>query len=279
MLIFFYLREEAACNEDGRVACAARYLADRLDYSEKVIRNALRELVTAGMIEIETKSRLYTMVRMVSNRRKGAEKGAEKGAVKALINQHESSIEGAEKGAGKGATGVTAVRRSSGVDVSPDVKNKSGETTARATPPVYNFKSTAKARYEAAIARAPDLPHVTMHIDRLFADLSAGSRYPWSGNPTASTLLSDLIASHGPPLVMAAAERFFQRGDHWIEERAWSIDEFSKQFAKFIAMPGVAKRRTVIEVELNVSTRPTTPNELRAKLEAMRRRQREPVLA
>lgn len=280
-LVFFHLREQGHMNEDGRAACAPRVLADELDYSEKVVRNALRELEAAGFIKTETRSRRFTMVSFpqASNRREGAEKGAEKGATNYAKIQRDSANEGAEKGAEKGATGVTAVRRSSGVDVVVHALNESVRETARATPLLvdkFKNRSTAKARYEAALERAPDLPTVTMHIDRLYADLSEGHKYPWAGNPAAATQLADLIFSHSAPLVIAAAEKFFIRGHQWTEERAWAIDEFSRQFAKLIAMSGTTKRALQIRIELKDQTRPSTPRELQAQLVAMRRRETMP---
>lgn len=275
MLVFFFIRDLIESNEDGRTACSPRYAAEELDLTEKVVRNAMKELRATDFIKTETRSRLYTMVSL-SHRGKGAEKGAEKGAGKLRQNQYDLIEVGAEKGAEKGHTGVTAVRRSSvGVDV-VDVGLTEELGKPRATPSfVHKSKPPATTRYETAIAKAPALPDVTMHIDRIYADLSGGHKYPWSGNQAAATLLADLIFSHGAPLVIAAAERYFVRGHAWTEERAWAIDEFSRQFAKLITLEGVTKRAAQAAGELKDQARPSTPKELRAQLAEMRRRQYE----
>lgn len=277
LIIFLYLQDEASSNEDGRAACSPRYLAEELDYTEKVVRNSLLALVEYGYITLETKSRLYTMV-SICDRRKGAAKGAEKGAGKTYKNQYDLIDTGAEKGAAKGATGVTAVRRSSGVDVVVDVDSTEDLGKPRATPQnVHKSKPTAKARYETAEAKAPQLPDVVMHINRIYSDLSGGHKYPWSGSSDAASILAALIVSHKAPLVMAAAERYFVKGNAWIEERAWAIDEFAKQFARLIATAGITKRAAQIATELQEQTLPSTPAELKANFAAVRRRQQEPI--
>lgn len=277
--VFFCLREVARSNEDGRVVAGREWLADNLNLTEKVVRNALKELQREGFISIAPQKgkRVAAMVSFPSHRREGQLKGQQKGQLNYATNQIDLNSEGQLKGQQKGHTGVTAVRRSSGVDVD-DVGLEKELGKPRATPFVDKSRPTATARYEAAVARAPDLPHVTMHIDRIYADLSGGHKYPWAGNAAAATVLADLIFSHGAPLVIAAAERYFVRGHAWTEERAWAIDEFAKQFAKLIAIEGATKRAAQVTIELQNQSRPSTPKELRAQLAAMRRRELDAII-
>ncbi len=102
-LVFLFLRDGARCNEDQRVACAPRYVAEQLDFSEKVVRLAIQKLADGGWISVNTKARRYTMARIL----KGAEKTNQKGAEKIRLNQYVFDEMGAAEISQKGATGVS----------------------------------------------------------------------------------------------------------------------------------------------------------------------------
>lgn len=286
-LVYYVANDLANCRDTvwkGNPIAAGEFITSRANMaelcslSEKQIRFAWKRLAELNVLKTSGEGKRHTRVTIL----KGQEKGPEKGQVNVLKNRFDSQIKGPEKGQEKGhslGVDVHALSHSPAVDVSPALSRNVKDGTPRATPIVHKSGSTSTARYEAAIERAPDLPHVTMYVDRLFAEISRGKKYPWAGNRFAATILADLIVSHGAGLVMAAAETFFRRGDKWTEERAWSIDEFGKQFAKLIASDAAARRAVDLAAELKDQGRPTSPKELKAQLAAMRRREEEAVMA
>jgi hypothetical protein len=254
----------------GEFITSLNHLTEYTSLSKKLVRSALARLVTLELIKTSAADRRFTRIFLSS---KGTVLGTVSGTANATKKQHESIKVGTDSGTDLGTRvlGVNPVlSQSSDVGVSPGLIQ---EKETRARPPVNNLSQKPTALYEAAAAKAPMLPDVAMHIDRIYADLSSGHKYPWRGNPKAATILSELIVSHGAPLVIAATERFFVRGNAWIEERAWAIDEFAKQFARFITIESVTRRAAQVAQELQTQARPTTPRELRDQLAKMRRRQ------
>ena len=242
--------------------------------TERQARFAMSRLEALGIWKIEPEGKRFTRITVLSNVQEKVQENVQENIAK---NQHESVKRVQEKVQEKVhrvLDVVPAVSHDSDVDVSPALRQKG--QLPRATPLVNNSRATATAQYETAISKAPDLPDVTLYIDRLYAELSGGHKYPWRGNPKAASILADLIVSHGTPLVMAAAEKFFRTGDPWTQERAWAIDEFAKQFAKLI-LDGANKRAAKIALEMKDQPRPTTPRELQTQLAAMRRRVIEPI--
>lgn len=248
------------------------HMAEYCSITKGFVRSAFDRLEELGIFKIDASDRRFTRIRLLS---RNTVSGTVSNTAKLAKNKHESKSTNtvSDTVSDHRVLGVNPVlSQSSGVDVSPGLIQ---EKATRARPLVHNSSQglTTTAQYDTAVARAPSLPDVVMHIDRLFADeISPGNAYPWSGSPSAATILATLIVKYRVSLVLAAAEKFFAKGHPWTEERSWAINEFNVQFARLIAMSGVTKRAAIIVEELQNHGRPTTPRELREQIALQRRR-------
>lgn len=237
--VFFILREKVRCSRDGRAAASLRYMADRVERSDKAVRYALKTLVDLGWIKTDTKSRAYIMVTLLRHRQVDAAKDAVIDAIKKPITQYEFNMLDAEKDAEKDATGVTAVRRSLGVCSSPG--SLESERVAAQKQRAAELQGRAGRLMDKPDKRFTGFTQAKRHMVTKWSAAHQGVKMP---STVGDWVQFQSMCKQRPPAAIAALwETFLRETDTFWVNKGFTIRMFHSRLSALITNDRTYLRR------------------------------------